>query len=373
MISVAELHGRTARLQDEARARGLDGVLVVSWRRGAVAWFTGYRSGYITNQAAVWIPATGAAELAPRFAFDAPRAAMTGYPVAPAVDPAALPPPGARIGLVAHDLAVDERSATLLDGLAARDIVVEDLGPVVDRWRATKSAAEVLAAEDAARLGAAALEAAGPAPVVGEVDFEIVARVEAAARRRGAYRVGCLIGIGDGAVVTEALGITVPAGAPIGLEVTLETAMSCTHVTHTLAPRPARAVDRRAELACRETRAALLRCMHPGTSVDEVVAVGDAVLRTHGLLEFKEYDFGHGVGMETPEIPRLIAGTDVVLAAGMTISVHVSVRRPDGETAFFGGPVVIEADGPRELAPGAPWCAVMQHDDGRSDQMGRGS
>jgi Xaa-Pro aminopeptidase len=119
-----------------------------------------------------------------------------------------------------------------------------------------------------------------------------------------------------------------------------------------------RPVDRRAEAICRETRAILLRSMRPGTSVDAVVAAGDAILDGHGLLPFKEYDFGHGVGMETPEIPRLIGGTAEVVAIGMTISVHVSVRRPAGETAFFGGPVVIEADGPRELVPDAPWHPV---------------
>jgi Xaa-Pro aminopeptidase len=358
VIAVEELQARTERLRTEARQRGLAGALVFSWRRGAVAWFTGYRPGYVTNQVAFWVPSNGDPVLAPRFAFDAARAGATGFPLAPGVDPAMLPPAGATIGLVARDLAVDERSVSLMEGLAGRGIETTDLGPVVDRWRATKSVAEIEAAADAGRLGSAALAAAGEVATVGEIDFEIVARVEAAARRLGAYRVGCLIGVGDGAVVTEAIGRRVGEGDGVGLEVTLETAMGCTHVTHTLAPVPMRPVDRRAEAICRETRAILLRSMRPGTSVDAVVAAGDAILDGHGLLPFKEYDFGHGVGMETPEIPRLIGGTAEVVAIGMTISVHVSVRRPAGETAFFGGPVVIEADGPRELVPDAPWHPV---------------
>jgi Xaa-Pro aminopeptidase len=95
--------------------------------------------------------------------------------------------------------------------------------------------------------------------------------------------------------------------------------------------------------------------MRPGIAVDDLVATGDRVLEAHDLLAFKEYDFGHGTGMETPEIPRLIPGTPERLEVGMTISVHVAVRKPGAETAFFGGPVVIGPEGPRELVPGAPW------------------
>jgi Xaa-Pro aminopeptidase len=163
------------------------------------------------------------------------------------------------------------------------------------------------------------------------------------------------VGIGDGAVVTEATGRRVGPDEPVGLELTLETSMGCAHVTHTLPPARPRPVDGRAEAACRETRLGLLRAMRPGVAVDEVVSAGNAILAGHDLLGYKEYDFGHGTGLETPEIPRLIEGTGEVLEPGMTISVHVSVRRPGGETAFVGGPIVVEAGGPRELDPTAPW------------------
>lgn len=347
---------RIARLREHAAGQGLAGALVFSWRRGVVAWFSGYRPGFVTNQAALWVPAQGRPVLAVRFPFEAERAALVdAFDVRPGADAADLPPAAARIGLVARDLAVDERSATLLDALRDRDIAVVDLGGVVDAWRASKDDHEIEVVRHAARIGAAALAAAGTYAEPGETDFDIAARVEAESRRLGAFRVACLVGIGDGAVVTEANGREVGEGEPVGLELTLEAGLGCAHVNSTLPPDPPRPVDVRADDACRETRRLLFEAIRPGVPVDDVVAAGDAELERRGLLAYKEYDFGHGVGVETPEIPRLIAGTGVRIEEHMTIAVHVAVRRPGGETAFVGGPVVVGPEGARELVPNASW------------------
>jgi Xaa-Pro aminopeptidase len=344
------------RLRAHAAGEGLAGVLVFSWRRGVLGWFSGYRPGFVTNQAALWVPVAGRAVLAVRFPFEADRASrIDSFDVRPGADPASLPPEGAHIGLVARDLAVDERSVSLVEALDARGISSLDLGGVVDRWRALKSPAEIAEIREAAEIGEAALVAAGTLAEPGETDFEIAARVEAAARRLGSFRVVCLVGIGDGAVVTEATGVVVGAAEPVGLELTIEAGLGCTHVNATLPPQPPRTVDQHADQVCRETRRVLLEAIRPDALVDDVVAAGDAVLEGYGLLAFKEYDFGHGVGVETPEIPRLIPGTGERIEESMTIAVHVALRRPGGETAFVGGPVVVGPDGAEELVPGASW------------------
>jgi hypothetical protein len=79
------------------------------------------------------------------------------------------------------------------------------------------------------------------------------------------------------------------------------------------------------------------------------------VLREHGVLAYKAYDFGHGVGADTPEQPWLIEGTERSVRQGSVIAVHVALRRPEGGTAFIGGPVVVESSGTRELVPDALW------------------
>ena len=75
--------------------------------------------------------------------------------------------------------------------------------------------------------------------------------------------------------------------------------------------------------------------LRPGTAVDDVVAAGVRHLA----------DFGHGVGADTPEHPRLLYGTGRRIEAGMVLAVHVAVRRPGAETAFIGGPVVLDETG----------------------------
>jgi Xaa-Pro aminopeptidase len=349
---------RVERLRALANREGLDGVLVFSWRRAVVAWFSGYRPGFVTNQASLWIPADGQPVLGVRFPYDAMRASGDGlFELRPGADPASLPPAGATIGLVASDLAVDERSATLMAALAGRHITSTDLGPVVDGWRAIKDEDEIAEIRRATEIGALALEAAGAHPVAGEGDLEIAARVEAEARRRGAFRAGCLGGVGDGAVVTEASGRIAGAADPIGLELTLETPLGCTQVNATLWPSPARDCDERADRACRATRRVLVESIRPGVDVDEVVAAGDSILAEHGLLADKEYDFGHGIGLETPELPRLVSGLGKRIEAGMTIAVHVAVRRAGAETAFIGGPVVVRPHGAEELVRDASWIS----------------
>ena len=347
---------RVERLRSLASSEGLDGALVFSWRRAVVAWFTGYRPGFVTNQAWLWVPADGQPVLGVRFPYEAARASTSGLlEVRAGVDPASLPPAGATIGLVARDLAVDERSSTLMASLDGRRVASMDLGPIVDGWRAVKDEDEIGEIRRATEIGAVALEAAGAHSVKGDRDLDIAARVEAEARRRGAFRAGCLVGIGDGAVVTEASGRVVGEADPIGLELTLETPLGCTQVNGTLWPTSARGRDERADGACRATRRVLVDSLRPGVEIDEVIEAGDAILADHGLLADKEYDFGHGVGLETPELPRLVSGTGARIEAGMTIAVHVAVRRPAAETAFIGGPVVVRLHGAEELVPQAAW------------------
>lgn len=359
MRQSAEQERRRIRLVAEARRRQLDGVLVYSWRRRALAWLTGYDPGFVTNYAALWLPEEGPPVLAIRFPYDVERALrLSGLDVRVDVSPVDLVPEGvARIGLIGGDFAIDETPPALLAGLAARGVEVVDLAPLLDDWRAIKSEAEVHAASEAAGVAAVAIAAAGEAAHEGDGDYEIVGRVEGAARAAGAERALCLVGIGDGACVSEPLGTAVGPQDPVLLETTLWVAGSCTQATTTLPPVRKRPHDTRAHAVCVSARRELLDALRPGTLVDEVVARGDAVLEHHRLLRAKEYDFGHGIGADTPEQPRLVAGTGRSIEAGMVLTVHVAIRRSGGETAFGGGPLVVESTGPRELVAAAPWIS----------------
>ncbi|MFI6738962.1 M24 family metallopeptidase [Nonomuraea sp. NPDC050451] len=348
---------RRTQLREHLLRLDVQGALVYSRRRSAVTWLTGYAPGFISNSAALWLPVDGPPALGVEFPFEVERTRRYGLNTLPMSSPLDLVPDGIdRIGLLAGDLVIDERTPALLDGLASRLIRHVDLAAWAMETRERKTEPELRLLTHAARIGDLALRAAGDTAVVGERDYEIAARVEAAARAAGALRCLCLVGIGDGAVITEASSVTVGRDQQVGLEVSLYASGAFMHVNTTLLPAMPRPVDLRAVGAVRAARAALIDALRPGRAVTAVVAAGDAVLDEHGLLEFKEYDFGHGLGCDTPEHPRLLHETDRTIAAGAVVAVHVAVRRPGGESAMIGGPVVIAEDGAHELVPDAVWA-----------------
>lgn len=348
-------HFRRERLRALAQDRDFDGILVFAWRRGTCCWFTGYNPGFATNYAALWQPALGDPVLAVRFPFESERAGRSGVSVAAGRSPLeSMPTSTKRVGVVGGDLAIDETPGWLRDGLHDRRVEVADVAAEVDEWRATKNDDDLADLRVAADVGAAALEAAGTS-VVGESDFAIAARIEAAGRAAGAFRISCLVGVGDGAVVTEAQGRIVADGEPVGIELTLWASGACSHMNDTIMPSVPKRHQVHAVAVCREARVAMFDALRPGALVDDVVARGNAVLERYGLFEAKEYDFGHGLGCDTPEHPRMVLGTRRSIQAGNVLALHVAVRRPGAETAFIGGPVVVREHGAEELAAGARW------------------
>ncbi len=354
MTRAADRAERIERLRAEARRRTLDGVLVFSWRRGVLGWFCGYSPGFVTNCGALWIPVDGVPVVGVRHPYEEDRASrVTGLRVVAGVTPEdLLPAPVRRIGWVGGDFVIDETPLPFVAALAQRHIEMVDLKSEVDEWRVIKSQAELHVFKRTAAIGEIARRAAGAAAMPGDTDFAIAARVEAAARTAGAFRVNCLVGIGDGVVVTEAHGNSVRPGDPVGLEINFEADNAYLQTNGTLLPPNPQPHQVRAVAACEAVRRTLVAELRPGTAVDDIVTAGDRRLADFGLLEAKEYDFGHGVGADTPEHPRLVYGTGRRIEAGMVLAVHVAVRRPGAETAFIGGPVVVDETSGHELADG---------------------
>ena len=351
--------GRRNQLVRYLRAQQMEGALVFSWRRGAVSWLTGYTPGFVTNQAALWQPVDGDPQLGVRFPFEKERASrVSGIPTITYKEVAQLIPGGIRsIGLIAGDMAVDESLPHLSAGLEARGIDYIDLRAWTDDAQEAKLPAEIAALRRAGEVAAASLMACGAVPPVGWRDYQVAAAVEYQARTLGASRATCLVGIGAGSFVTECTNQSVRPGDQVCIELTIYVDGWCMHVNHSLIPGAPRPGARLADQVCREARFALVSAMRPGLPVDEIVRAGDDVLRRHKLLAHKEYDFGHGVGSDTPQHPRLIDGTNREIAVNSVVAVHVAVRAPDGPTGFVGGPVLVGPEATVELVPGAPWTA----------------
>lgn len=342
---------RREQIRSYAADNSLDGVLVHSWRRNLLTGLTGYFPGYVTNSASLWMPVVGLDVIGVRFPFEVSVARQrSGLPARHAVTPEVLLPEKARnVGLLFGDTAVDEETAVFDRTMQERGVNTVNLTPWFDDLREIKSPGELAGIRKAAYVGDAALRAAGPAAKPGRADYEIVAAVEALARANGASRADCLIGFGTGAVVSESCGHRLRPGEEIGLELNMQHGGYFSHVQATVLPQSPLPVQERAVQVVREARDAVVRKLIPGRTVADAVAAGDEVLNKHGLLANKEYDFGHGIGWDTPEHPRLLSSSTRFIREGAVIAVHCSVRRPGGETAYTGGPVHVEKFGAVEL------------------------
>lgn len=352
---------RRGRVQSRAIDLGLDGVIVHSWRRGLAPALTGYLPGYVTNSVSLWIPADGEPVAAVRFPFERDKLARdSGLEAVVAESPAKIIPRDVRrIGLLASDDGVSELTTENASVLNGRGLEVVDLSSWWLQDTRTKTDCEMAAMTSAARVGDAALRAAGTVAAAGVTDYEIAAEVESTARRLGAYRCGCLVGFGRGEVVTEAHGATLQYGQTIGLEINMVRGGYFTHVQRTILPPGCDDTDKEAVLICSEARKLLLLNVAAGNSVANAVAAGDAVLDSYGVLAYKEYDFGHGIGWDTPEPPRLWHTNDTRFVANSVIAIHVSLRNPLGHTAFLGGPVRVGPDGATELVANGVWTTGL--------------
>ena len=357
-IPATDFTRRRDRLKAEASARGLEGVLVFSWRRRAVTWLTGYSPGFISNYAALWLPVEGEPLLGIRFGSDGPRAErVSGLRTVGGVDPIAVLPVNARrVGVITGDFAVDERPPSLEAEFGRRRVATSNLMAVLDSWRARKTGEDILRLTKATHLGAVALVAGGAVAPVGETDFAVAARVEAVARAGGAERALCLVGIGN-AAVTEASGTVIGEADQVSVELTLYLGGVCAQVIRTILPAHPSRNQKTAIAICQSVRHEIVRALQPGRSASEVVAAGELVLEKWGLWDAVEYDFGHGIGADTPEYPRLIHRGEDVIESEMVTAVHVGIRKHDGMTAFLGGPVLIREGGSRELIDKPEWAA----------------
>jgi Xaa-Pro aminopeptidase len=354
---LANFETRQQRLAAEAGRLGLDGVLVFSWRRRALQWLTGYWPGFASNWAALWLPAEGPAKIGVRFEFDVGRARDdAGLAAVEVSDPLELVPGQARrIGLISGDVAIDEAPPALISGLASKGIEFVVLNDLLDQWRSIASAEDLVSLRWLTGSIDEAFRQIGQTAPVGKMDFEIAAGVEAHLRCAGVERIMCLTGVGPDAIVTEPSGAIIGADDILSLEVSAYGRSVCIQACHTIGPDQLSPASIAAKQAVHRCRKVIKSRMIPGMPVLEAVEAGMSELATLGFDHAVEYDFGHGVGVDTPELPKLKAGTSGSFTEGSVVVVHVALRDRQRGTWFEGGPTLLQESAPVELLPDMCW------------------
>ncbi|GAB4434592.1 MAG: hypothetical protein Kow00120_00960 [Anaerolineae bacterium] len=360
-IGTEEYRQRLADIRVRMAARALDAVVVYSWKRGQVRYVAGYAPNYVANVAAVVVPLEGEPSMFIRFPFDLERAQRMcwfadvrasgdvnaiGRDVADDLRRRGVAD-GARVGLVTGDGVMDEMPYTLHQQLTADlpGVAFVDARDLVMDVRRVKSPAEFALLRRSAQVADAAVGAASAVMAPGVDEFAVVAAAEGAARSAGAttwlpaiaHRASQeLIGPPD----HQAL----PGDDMTIFELAVEVDGYWTQVARAFAPGAPTGAQRAIYRAVYEAYRAEVEACRPGAPFGAIAQAAERVLEAHGFGAHSEHDYGHGIGLDLPEPPRIGVDDADTVEAGMVIVLHPAVRVPGVGGAFIGGTVLVHED-----------------------------
>ena len=374
-------HRRTA-AADAAAARGLDGLLVVGRsfydRPGDLAYLTNHFPPFPTavfsegnaglGHAFLLLPVQGEPVLLtdPRrhradlvTVSDVRAAADLGGAVIDLLQERSLE--SARLGLVGDDIlpaALDRQFAAALPRLR-----LETEREIVSSLRQHKSESELALLRAAARCADAGLSAAYARFSSRQVtERDVAASGTAQAIEAGAdfvryFRVhsGTWSAAGsrwppamDRTIAPDEIAVVDVIGAHQGYQFDVNRTFGRAEL-NSRSREVAEVVLEAAMRAVEECRA--------GATVGDVHAAARAILDNSPYGEFAGAIFGHGIGLETVELPYVRAGDQSMLEPGMVLCVEPGVFIPGQTGAAIEQEVVIRASGPPEVITPTP--AVM--------------
>jgi Xaa-Pro aminopeptidase len=273
----------------------------------------------------------------------------------------------ARLGAAPARVAVGDRTWALHAlGVAGAlpGAALELAGPVVDRLRMVKTAAEVaeLAAAGAAidRVHARM----GEWLRVGRTEAEVGADIAAAILAEGHVSVDfTIVGSGPNGASPhhELSGRVVQDGDVVVVDIGGETATGYrSDCTRTYAVGRAPGADVAEWYAVlQEAQRASTAAVRPGVTAEQVDAAARDVIAAAGWGEYFIHRTGHGIGLDTHEAPYIVAGNDLPLAPGMAFSVEPGIYLPGRCGARIEDIVVCTEDGVTALNEGPRELVVL--------------
>ncbi|MGK5171761.1 M24 family metallopeptidase [Geodermatophilus sp. CPCC 205761] len=234
---------------------------------------------------------------------------------------------------------------------------LELAGPVVDRLRMVKTAAEVteLAAAGAAidRVHARM----GEWLRVGRTEAEVGADIAAAILAEGHVGVDfTIVGSGPNGASPhhEVSDRVIGAGELVVVDIGGETATGyrsdCTRTYAVGAPPDGEVAEWYAVL--QEAQRAATAAVRPGVTAEQVDAAARDVIAAAGWGEYFIHRTGHGIGLDTHEAPYIVTGNDLPLVPGMAFSVEPGIYLPGRCGARIEDIVVCTPDGVATLNEG---------------------
>lgn len=343
--------------QRAAVAAGLDGLLVSP---GAdLRYLTGYHAHQLERLTLLVLPAEGPATLiVPRLERPAAEASGTTVTIVDHVDGGDPYPlvAAALAGTPGKILGLSNRMwAEQVLGLrvALPDAEQRLAGEVLAGLRLRKSASEVAALRRAGAAIDAVHARMGEWLRAGRTEAEVATDIAAAIREAGHATVEFVIvasGPNGASPHHEVSDRVIEVGDPVVVDI--GGAMPdgyCSDATrmYCVGAPPAEFVEYFAVL--RDAQEAACAAVRPGITAHALDAVARGRIAAAGFGELFLHRTGHGIGLDGHEDPYIVAGSDVVLEAGMAFSIEPGIYVAGRHGARIEDIVVCTADGVERL------------------------
>lgn len=357
---------RLQKIREETRSAGLDGLFVYGWKRGQIKYISGYYPNYIANTAAIFIPTEGNVCMWVRFPFDLERAKnhswITDIRTSGGIyeigmdfvqEMRARELEHSRLGYVTGDFVMDEIPFSLFSQIRQElpQIEWKNMIPVFDRLRVIKEPGEYDMIRECAQL--ADLGAARATNLIQTDNSEcmIVAEIEYTLRKNGADDMLVVIS-SDGA--NQLIGPPDPerklkTGRNVVVEIAVKYKGYWTQVARTFSVKPSTDQQERIYTTVHDAYKMVAKSLTSGSIANETAYILSKILSEKGYGDSIEQDFGHGIGFDLPEMPRLAPHDNTLLETGMVIVVHPAIRKKGTGGAFIGGTVLMTEKGPELL------------------------
>jgi Xaa-Pro aminopeptidase len=265
-----------------------------------------------------------------------------------------------RIGFESSAFSVEEH-LRLQEGLP--EVALEPLVDGFQSLRAIKDQQEIALIREAARIAGEALAAVREMIRPGVREKEIALELEYRMRRDGAEQISFDTIVASGA--NSALPHATPGCRAIAggdcVTVDYGAVYQGYHSDETCTYIVGHASTRQEDLyrLVREAHDRAIGAVRPGISCGEVDRVARTCFEEAGMGRYFAHGTGHGVGLDVHEPPRLAAGREEILQAGMVVTVEPGVYLPGVWGIRIEDTVLVTEEGSESLTPSSKDLTVL--------------
>jgi Xaa-Pro aminopeptidase len=242
-------------------------------------------------------------------------------------------------------------------------IRIREAPALVERARMVKDEFELERLRTAVRLGASLFEVALRAIRPGAPEVEVAAEMELAARRKGAEGMSfeTIIASGKRSALPHgrASQTPVPARGFVVCDFGVILSGYCSDMTRTVHVGKPSPTERELYSAVREAQQQAVAAVRSGVTAAEVDAAARKVLKKQRLGRYFTHSTGHGVGLEIHEAPRIAAGQETLLQAGMVITIEPGAYIPEVGGVRIEDMVAVTETGCEVLTPTSKDLIIM--------------